>query len=447
MKFTEFKFKDYIQEALKDLNFVEATEVQEKLIPVVLAGRDLVGESKTGSGKTHTFLLPIFQTLNEDADSVQVVITTPSRELARQIYQAARQIAAFSDKEIRVANYVGGTDKNRQIGKLSSSQPHIVIGTPGRIYDLVESGDLAIHKAHTFVVDEADMTLDMGFLVTVDKIASSLPKDLQFLVFSATIPQKLQPFLKKYLSNPVIEQIKTKTVISDTIENWLISTKGRDKNAQIYEITQLLQPYLAMIFVNTKTRADELHSYLTAQGLKVAKIHGDIAPRERKRIMNQVKNLDFEYIVATDLAARGIDIEGVSHVINDAIPQDLSFFVHRVGRTGRNGLPGTAITLYQPSDDSDIRELEKLGIHFIPKMIKNGEFQDTYDRDRRANREKTQEKLDTEMIGLVKKKKKKIKPGYKKKIQWAVNEKRRKTKRAENRARGRAERKAKRQSF
>ena len=447
MKFTEFKFKDYIQEALKDLNFVEATEVQEKLIPVVLAGRDLVGESKTGSGKTHTFLLPIFQKLNEDADSVQVVITAPSRELARQIYQAARQIAAFSDKEIRVANYVGGTDKNRQIGKLSSSQPHIVIGTPGRIYDLVESGDLAIHKANTFVVDEADMTLDMGFLETVDKIASSLPKDLQFLVFSATIPQKLQPFLKKYLSNPVIEQIKTKTVISDTIENWLISTKGRDKNAQIYKITQLLQPYLAMIFVNTKTRADELHSYLTAQGLKVAKIHGDIAPRERKRIMNQVKNLDFEYIVATDLAARGIDIEGVSHVINDAIPQDLSFFVHRVGRTGRNGLPGTAITLYQPSDDSDIRELEKMGIHFIPKMIKNGEFQDTYDRDRRANREKTQEKLDTEMIGLVKKKKKKIKPGYKKKIQWAVNEKRRKTKRAENRARGRAERKAKRQQF
>ena len=447
MKFTEFNFKDYIQEALKDLNFVEATEVQEKLIPVVLSGRDLVGESKTGSGKTHTFLLPIFQELDEEADSVQAVITAPSRELATQIYQAARQLASFSEQEIRVANYVGGTDKARQIGKLESSQPHIVIGTPGRIYDLVESGDLAIHKAHTFVVDEADMTLDMGFLETVDRIAARLPKELQFLVFSATIPQKLQPFLKKYLSNPVMEQIKTKTVIADTIDNWLLSTKGRDKNAQIYEVTQLLQPYLAMIFVNTKTRADELQAYLSAQGLKVAKIHGDIPPRERKRIMNQVKNLDFEYIVATDLAARGIDIEGVSHVINDAIPQDLSFFVHRVGRTGRNGLPGTAITLYQPSDDSDIRELEKLGIKFTPKMIKNGEFQDTYDRDRRANREKSREKLDTEMLGLVKKKKKKIKPGYKKKIQWAVNEKRRKTKRAENRARGRAERKAKRQTF
>ena len=402
-----------------------------------------VSISRTNSLSYENYL----QMLDEEADSVQAVITAPSRELAAQIYQAARQLASFSEKEIRVANYVGGTDKARQIGKLESSQPHIVIGTPGRIYDLVESGDLAIYKAKTFVVDEADMTLDMGFLATVDKIAGRLPKDLQFLVFSATIPQKLQPFLKKYLSNPVIEQIKTKTVIADTIENWLLSTKGRDKNAQIYQISQLLQPYLAMIFVNTKTRADELHSYLTAQGLKVAKIHGDIAPRERKRIMNQVKNLDFEYIVATDLAARGIDIEGVSHVINDAIPQDLSFFVHRVGRTGRNGLPGTAITLYQPSDDSDIRELEKMGIKFTPKMIKDDEFQDTYDRDRRANREKSREKLDTEMLGLVKKKKKKIKPGYKKKIQWAVNEKRRKTKRAENRARGRAERKAKRQTF
>ncbi|HEO0408589.1 TPA: DEAD/DEAH box helicase [Streptococcus agalactiae] len=447
MSFKDFNFKPYIQRALDELKFVDPTDVQAKLIPVVRSGRDLVGESKTGSGKTHTFLLPIFEKLDESSDDVQVVITAPSRELGTQIYQATKQIAEHSEQEIRVVNYVGGTDKLRQIEKLKVSQPHIVIGTPGRIYDLVKSGDLAIHKAHTFVVDEADMTLDMGFLDTVDKIAWSLPKDVQILVFSATIPQKLQPFLKKYLTNPVMEKIKTATVIADTIDNWLLSTKGRDKNAQILELSKLMQPYLAMIFVNTKERADELHSYLSSNGLKVAKIHGGIAPRERKRIMNQVKNLEFEYIVATDLAARGIDIEGVSHVINDAIPQDLSFFVHRVGRTGRNGLSGTAITLYQPSDDSDIRELEKLGINFIPKVIKNGEFQDTYDRDRRNNREKSYQKLDTEMIGLVKKKKKKIKPGYKKKIQWKVDEKRRKERRASNRAKGRAERKAKKQSF
>lgn len=447
MKFTDFKFKDYIQAALADLQFSQPTPVQEKLIPLVLSGRDIVGESKTGSGKTHTFLLPIFQQLEEDSQQVQAVITAPSRELATQIYKACQQLAAFSEQEIRLANYVGGTDKQRQLERLKSHQPHIVVGTPGRIYDLVQSGDLDIHKTKTFVVDEADMTLDMGFLDTVDRIAARLAKNVQILVFSATIPQKLQPFLKKYLTQPIMESIKTQTVIADTIDNWLLSTKGRDKNGQILEVIQSMQPYLAMIFVNTKTRAEELHQYLVANGLKVAKIHGDVPPRERKRIMNHVKNLDYQYIVATDLAARGIDIEGVSHVINDEIPQDLSFFVHRVGRTGRNGLSGTAITLYKPSDDTDIRELEKLGISFVPKLLKDGEFQDTYDRDRRLNREKTKQKLDTEMIGLVKKKKKKIKPGYKKKIQWAVNEKRRKEKRAELRAKGRAERKAKKQTF
>ncbi|WP_438832478.1 DEAD/DEAH box helicase [Streptococcus pluranimalium] len=447
MSFKDFNFKTYIQSALDEIGFKEPTPVQQKLIPVVRSGRDLVGESKTGSGKTHTFLLPIFEKLNEDKAEVQVVITAPSRELATQIYQATKQIASHSDKEIRVVNYVGGTDKLRQIERLKSAQPHIVIGTPGRVYDLVKSGDLEIYKAHTFVVDEADMTMDMGFLDTVDKIAAGFSKDIQMLVFSATIPQKLQPFLKKYLTNPVMEQIKTSTVISDTIDNWLISTKGKDNNTYILKLSKVINPYMAMIFVNTKERADELHAYLLANGLKVAKIHGGIPPRERKRIMNQVKNLDFEYIVATDLAARGIDIEGVSHVINDAIPQDLSFFVHRVGRTGRNGLSGIAITLYQPSDDSDIRELEKMGITFKAKVLKDGGIQDTHDRDRRNQREKSYQKLDTEMIGLVKKKKKKVKPGYKKKIQWAVDEKRKKERRAANKARGRAERKAKKQTF
>lgn len=447
MSFKDYNFKQYIQEALDEIKFTEPSDVQKKLIPIVNSGRDLVGESKTGSGKTHTFLLPIFEKLDEDLAQVQVLITAPSRELATQIFDAAKQIANHSEKEIRLVNYVGGTDKHRQIEKLKVSQPHIVVGTPGRIYDLVKSGDLEIHKATTFVVDEADMTMDMGFLDTVDKIASALPKAVQILVFSATIPQKLQPFLKKYLTNPVIEQIKTQTVIADTIDNWLVSTKGRDNNSQILSVLQTMNPYLAMLFVNTKERADELHSFLVANGLKVAKIHGGVPPRERKRIMNQVKKLDYQYIVATDLAARGIDIEGVSHIINDAIPQDLSFFVHRVGRTGRNGMSGTAITLYKPSDDSDIKELEKLGIQFVPKMLKNGQFEDTYDRDRRQSREKSYKKLDTEMIGLVKKKKKKVKPAYKKKIQWVVDEKRRKERRAEGRAKGRAERKAKKQSF
>ena len=321
-----------------------------------------------------------------------------------------------------------------------------MIGTPGRILDLVNEQALDIHTANAFVVDEADMTLDMGFLAEVDQIAGRLPEKLQILVFSATIPEKLRPFLKKYMENPIIEEIKPKAVLSETIENWLVSTKGRNNNQQIYQLLTMGQPYLAIVFANTKQKVDEITDYLKNQGLKVAKIHGDITPRERKRIMRQVQNMDYQYVVATDLAARGIDIEGVSHVINAELPSDLEFFIHRVGRTGRNGLPGTAITLYDPADEASIIALEKIGVTFEPKELKNGELVDSYDRNRRKKREKAKDELDPTLIGLVKKKKKKIKPGYKKKIQRAVDDSNRQKRKIERRQQTRSARKHKKRS-
>ena len=418
--FREFNFKEYIYQALDEINFKETTEVQARLIPTILKGKSVVGQSQTGSGKTHTFLLPIFQNLNAQKDEVQAVITTPSRELAYQIYEAAKQLAKFSPENIWIQNYVGGTDKQRQIEKLKSHQPQLVIGTPGRILDLVRENALDIHNAHYLVVDEADMTLDLGFLKETDAIASTLPKDLQMLVFSATIPEKLRPFLRKYMYNPVIEVVANKHVISPTIDNWLISTKGRDRNKLIYDLLTMGEPYLALVFANTKERADELTNYLRSQGLKVAKVHGGIQPRQRKRIMREIQNLDYQFVVATDLAARGIDIEGVSHVINDDIPEDLEFFVHRVGRTGRNGMKGTAITLYEPSEEKLIDELESMGVHFVPKAVKNGEIVDSYDRNRREKRQTRKESMDPKLRGFVKKEKKKRKPGYKKKIKRAI---------------------------
>ena len=418
--FREFNFKEYIYQALDEINFKEPTEVQARLIPTILKGKSVVGQSQTGSGKTHTFLLPIFQNLNAQKDEVQAVITTPSRELAYQIYEAAKQLANFSPEDIWIQNYVGGTDKQRQIEKLKSHQPQLVIGTPGRILDLVRENALDIHNAHYLVVDEADMTLDLGFLKETDAIASTLPKDLQMLVFSATIPEKLRPFLRKYMYNPVIEVVANKHVISPTIDNWLISTKGRDRNKLIYDLLTMGEPYLALVFANTKERADELTNYLRSQGLKVAKVHGGIQPRQRKRIMREIQNLDYQFVVATDLAARGIDIEGVSHVINDDIPEDLEFFVHRVGRTGRNGMKGTAITLYEPSEEKLIDELESMGVHFVPKAVKNGEIVDSYDRNRREKRQTRKESMDPKLRGFVKKEKKKRKPGYKKKIKRAI---------------------------
>ena len=446
MKFTDFNLKPFINDTLADINFEKPTDVQERVIPLVFEGRDIIGESKTGSGKTHAFLIPIFEKIDPSSNTVQAIITAPSRELANQIYQEAMKFVKHNS-DIRVANYVGGTDKNRQIEKLSSNQPHIVIGTPGRILDLIKSQALKSHTSSTYVVDEADMTMDMGFLADVDQIASTFDKKVQTLVFSATIPQKLQPFLKKYLNKPVVEKIANKTVISDTIDNWLISTKGRNNNDELLAITKAINPYLAIIFANTKERADEIHSFLVNNGLKVAKIHGDIPPRERKRTMKSIQNLDYQYVVATDLAARGIDIEGVSHVINDGIPRDLEFFIHRVGRTGRNNLPGTAISLYSPADDTAIAELEKTGIKFTPKAIKDGQIVDTYDRDRREKREKSKQELDITMIGLVKKKKKKVKPGYKKKIGWAIEERNKKQRRVDQRSANRSKRKARKQDF
>lgn len=418
--FKDFKLKPYILQALADIRFIQPTPVQEKLIPLIKAGRSVVGQSQTGSGKTHAFLIPIFNQLQEENHEVQAVITAPSRELAEQIYQAAEQIAKFSPEPLNIQHYVGGTDKQRQIEKLHHHQPQIVIGTPGRILDLIKSKALKSYTATTFVVDEADMTLDMGFLNEVDKIAATFPANLQMLVFSATIPQKLEPFLRKYMNSPVIEEIPTETIISPTISNYLVSTQGKDKNQLIYQLAKNSNPYLALIFANTKRRVDEIADYLTKQGLKVAKISGGLTPRDRKKTMRQIQKLDFQYVVATDLAARGIDIAGISHVINTELPADQEFFIHRVGRTGRNGLSGIAITLYEPGQEKEITELEKLGIKFEPKQLKDGQLIDGYDRNRRAKREKTKQALDTKMVGLVKKQKKQHKPGYKKRIKSAI---------------------------
>ncbi|MDM7516206.1 DEAD/DEAH box helicase [Lentilactobacillus sp. TOM.63] len=445
--FSEFNLKPYILAALKDIGFSTPTPVQEKLIPKIIQGRDVVGQSATGSGKTHAFLLPIFNQLDPDVHEVQAVITTPSRELAYQIIDAAKQIAKHSDQPISTGAYVGGTDKLRQETKLKREQPQLVIGTPGRIWDLIKNGGLDVHTASQLVIDEADMTLDMGFLDVVDSIAASFGKHVQMMVFSATIPQKINVFLRKYMQNPVIEEIPVSSIISPTIDNWLISTKGHDKNQLIYRLLTVGEPYLVLIFANTRKRVEELTDYLKKQGLKVAMIHGGVKPRERKQIMRRVKNLDFQFVVATDLAARGIDIEGVSEVINDDIPtEDLEFFIHRVGRTGRNGMSGVSITLYSPDEEKDVQELENMGIHFKPKALSNHEIVDTYDRHRRKTHRKKHEKLDPTMIGMIKKKKKKVKPGYKRQIKMSIARKDEMDRRVKKREEARAQRKQRKNS-
>ncbi|HZG70509.1 MAG TPA: DEAD/DEAH box helicase, partial [Chondromyces sp.] len=420
----------FINKGIEELGFFNPTEIQEKMIPLVLKGESAIGQSQTGTGKTHSYVLPILEKIDPEKREVQAVITAPTRELANQIYQEILKLTKFSDQEIVSRLYMGGTDKQRDIEKLKQ-QPHIVVGTPGRINDLVKEQALFVYTADILVIDEADLMLDMGFLVDVDQIAGRMPENLQILVFSATIPEKLKPFLRKYMENPQYVHIQPKHISAENIHHILVPRKSREKINLLTDMLLAYNPYLAVVFTNTKQKADEVADALLEKGLKVGRIHGDLSPRDRKRIMKQVHDLEFQYIVATDLAARGIDIEGVSHVINYELPRDLDFYIHRAGRTARAGYSGICATIYVPSDEDALNRLEKLGIQFSHQDLQKGEWIELPDRNKRKKREKGKDEIDEKAKSLVRKPKK-VKPGYKKKMQYEMDQIKKRERRLKN---------------
>ena len=414
-KFERFNLKPFIIESVKELGFFEPTEIQERLIPTVLKGDSVIGQSQTGTGKTHAYLLPMIQKVNPYKEAVQAIITAPTRELATQIYQEVLKITKNSEEEIAVRLYIGGTDKQRTIEKLKH-QPHIVVGTPGRINDLVKEQALFVHSAPILIIDEADLMLEMGFLEDVDQIASRMAETLQMLIFSATIPEKLKPFLKKYMENPKYIQVEPKQVTAAKIDHYLLPARHRNKLELVFQALETFNPYLAIVFTNTKKKADEVADGLIRKGLKVGRIHGDLSPRERKQMMKQILDLDYQYIVATDLAARGIDIQGISHVINYELPSDLDFYIHRVGRTARAGYSGIALTIYEDRDEDALNKLENKGIEFKHCDLHDHEWVDLGDRNKRNKRKRQVNKIDLKAKSIIKKPKK-VKPGYKKKLQ------------------------------
>ena len=400
--FQNEKIRPELQAGLEKINFKKSTKVQSSVIPALLDNKNVVVQAATGSGKTHAYLIPILNMIDENAPVTQAVVTAPSRELANQLYKVARQLRDASGLNISIEYFVSKKFIN-------------------------------LENVKAFLIDEADMTLDMGFLGQMDEIMSKLDKRAVLGAFSATIPVKLENFLRKYMAKPDFIVIDNPAIIAPTIQNDLIDVGSRDKKEILYKLLTMGQPYLALVFANTKKTVDELTDYLEEQGLKVAKIHGGITERERKRIIRQVRGGQYQYVVASDLAARGIDIPGVSSVINYEIPKDLEFVIHRIGRTGRNGLEGHAITLIYDDEMSQIEDLEKLGIHFDFKELKNGELVERPHYHRRDNRQARSHKLDNRMIGMVKKTKKKVKPGYKKKIKQAIQKDRQQKRKIEER--------------
>lgn len=420
-QFGRFSFHPYILKAIEERGFKAPTDIQERVIPATLNGTSIIGQSQTGTGKTHAYLLPIMNMIDPSKEEVQAIITAPTRELADQIYREAVKIAEHfpEDQPVLARLFIGGTDKQRAIDKLKQ-QPQIVVGTPGRIKDLMDANALQVYTARTLVVDEADLMLDMGFIQDVDYVAARMQDKLQMLVFSATIPEKLKPFLKKYMENPRYYHVDPKLVTAQKIDHVLIPLRHRNKNQLLFETVTSYNPYLALIFTNTKQTADVVADELLKRGLKVGRLHGNLSPRERRKMMKQINDLEFQYVVATDLAARGIDIEGVSHVINYELPSDLDFYVHRTGRTARAGYSGIALTIHDLSDEDALNRLEKMGITFINKDFVNGEWVDIDDRNRRSNRKKQKEELDPK-AKLIVKKPAKVKPGYKRKQQWELD--------------------------
>ncbi len=426
-KFKDYHFKDYINQALNAIHFTDPTLVQTKVLSKAIKKESLMVESATGSGKTHAFMLPIFQNLDELDHSCQAVIISPTRELAEQLYNVATQIASFSENEIVIAKVIGGMDRDSELKKYEKMQPQIVIGTIGRIHDLViASNTLKIHNASTIVIDEADMIFEEKELIEVDHIMGKIQNDPQFLIFSATISKGLRAFLNKYLQNIENIILEEKNLTTTNIEHLMLQCKAKQKETVLLDLLKIINPYLAIIFANTKEKVESLSMFLAENGYKVGKIHGAMDDRDRKQMLRRIKNLEFNYVVASDIAARGIDIEGVSHVINFDLPNDIEFYVHRTGRTARFNNTGTAISLYAYEDDSYVNMLR--GKNLIVKFVKisDDELVETklVKKQSRSFAREIENKVHMEV-----RMPKKVKPGYRKKRKAEIDKKIRKAKR------------------
>ena len=439
-KFEDFNLKDTTMAFIEKNHFTQPTPIQEQVIPSALRGKDIIGLSSTGSGKTHAYLIPIMEKVDPNSDEAQFVITAPTRELATQIYEMAKVMTEIVP-EIRVRLYVGGRERSKDIEQLEKSQPHIVIGTPGRIKDLfLNGGALRIDKANMLVVDEADMTLEYGFLDEIDVFAGRLGEHLQMLAFSATMPEQLKPFINKYMHHPITYQVGEKVRFNPDIKHVLVPCYHHGYAETILSILPGFQPYVCLIFANTRQEASSIAEELRKNKVSVSEIHGDLTSRKRKQAMKSIANAEHTYVVATDLAARGIDIGEVTHVISCGFPEDLEYYIHRAGRTGRAGSTGTCYALYQESDDQAIRSLQKRGIKFDHARHRSTGWQTLHPYGQR--RLKTDDELEKKIAMIMTKKNTKVKPGYKKKRAAAIDRVHRQKKREMIRSKIREEKKA-----
>ncbi|WP_293693817.1 DEAD/DEAH box helicase [Streptococcus sp. UBA3373] len=357
MKFTELHLSENILKAVEKAGFEEPSPIQELTIPLALEGKDVIGQAQTGTGKTAAFGLPTLDKIDTSRHVVQALVIAPTRELA---VQGQEELFRFGrEKGVKVRSVYGGSSIEKQIKALRSGA-HIVVGTPGRLLDLIKRKALKLDHVETLILDEADEMLNMGFLEDIEAIISRVPENRQTLLFSATMPEAIKRIGVKFMYDPEHVRVAAKELTTNLVDQYYIRVKEQEKFDTMTRLIDVERPELAIVFGRTKRRVDELTRGLKLRGYRAEGIHGDLDQGKRLRVLRDFKNDNIDILVATDVAARGLDISGVTHVYNYDIPQDPESYVHRIGRTGRAGKHGQSVTFVAPNEMGYLSIIEKL---------------------------------------------------------------------------------------
>jgi ATP-dependent RNA helicase DeaD len=356
-KFSDFNLSAELEKALSQMGFEEPTPIQAQALPLVLQGKDIIGQAQTGTGKTTAFGVPLIERARVDEPNIQGLVLAPTRELAVQVAEELNRIGQI--KGIRTLPIYGGQDISRQMRALKN-RPHIIAATPGRLMDHIDRKTIKLQNIHTVVLDEADEMLNMGFIEDIEKILSGIPDERQTLLFSATMPRRIQTLAEKFMQSPELVKVQAKEMTVKNIEQHYLEVQEKQKFDVLCSLLDLQSPELAIIFGRTKKRVDELVEGLAKRGYSAEGIHGDIPQTKRDQVIRRFKEQTIDIMVATDVAARGLDISGVSHVYNFDVPQDPESYVHRIGRTGRAGAKGIAISFITPREIDHLRVIESV---------------------------------------------------------------------------------------
>lgn len=362
--FKDYKLGEEINRSLDSLGYQRPTEVQSKVIPIALERKDMTVKSHTGSGKTAAYGIPICEMMEWEENRPQALILTPTRELADQVKQDIMNIGRY--KRIKATAIYGKQPFARQKVQLQQKN-HVIVATPGRLIDHIEKQTIDLEQIKFLVIDEADEMLNMGFIEHVEKIIRELPQDRMTMLFSATLPKDVEKLCHKYMNHPLDIEVKTEARTTSQIEHSIYSVRDENKLNLLRDITIVENPDSCIIFCRTQVRVEIVFKELNMQGYPCGRIHGGMEQDDRTEIMNAFKQGEFRYLIATDVAARGIDIENISHVINYDFPQENESYVHRTGRTGRAGHSGTAISFATPIEEKFVTNVERYIGFEIPK--------------------------------------------------------------------------------